>query len=122
MRPSCGSRFSAMFSRDMIFRRLTIADVKLVDLRRHRLHSQQAVDAVADHQPLLLRLDVHVARLLLERFDQHFVDQLDDRRCLRHLGQFAELIGQLVEQFDALFGALRDQFADRVAADAEIAL
>ena len=48
MRPSCGKRFSAMFSRAMIFKRLTIAALKVIDFRRRRLRLQHAVDAVAN--------------------------------------------------------------------------
>ena len=64
-RPSCGRRFSAM-SRPLIsFRRVTSAlgDAAAFDA----LLLQHAVDALADAQHALARLDVHVGRAYLAR-------------------------------------------------------
>ena len=60
--------------------------LEAIDLRRHRLALQHAVDAVADLQPRLLRLDVNVARPRLDRLRQDLVHQPHDRRLLGHLG------------------------------------
>ena len=78
MRPSCGSRFSAMSSRAMIFTRETIASRILERRRHHRL--QHAVDAEPDPHLLFVRLDVDVARALLNRRQHQRVDEPDDRR------------------------------------------
>jgi hypothetical protein len=54
--------------------------------RRHDV-VEDAVDAVADAQFLLVRLDVDVAGALLDRRHQHHVHQLDDRRLLALPGE-----------------------------------
>ncbi len=43
---------------------------------------RNAVDAVADDNAGRLRLDVHVARSCLDRFDENFVDKANDRWLL----------------------------------------
>ena len=85
MRPSCGSRFSAMSSFDMILMR---ERDRVAELHR-RAHDvvENPVDAVPDAQLLLVRLDVDVARALLNRRHQHDVHQPDDRRFLALLGE-----------------------------------
>ena len=80
--------------------------LEAVDLRRQRLRLQQAVDAVADAQAVFFRLDVDVAGPLVGGLDQDFVDQLDDRRFLGLLGQFAVVGLELFEQFDLVVAAL----------------
>ena len=54
MRPSCGSRFSAMLSRAMILMRLMIAVWKRLISGGSVLLLEQAVDAVADAEAVLL--------------------------------------------------------------------
>ena len=78
MRPSCGSRFSAMSSRAMILMRETIGSRNL--MAGVITDVQLAVDAEADPHVLLVRLDVDVARALLNGRQHQRVDQLDDRR------------------------------------------
>ena len=99
MRPSCGRRFSAMSSFAMILMR---DDDRVAELHR-RAHDvvEDAVDAVADAQLLLVRLDVDVARALLDRRHQHDVDEPDDRRFLALLRERlgADLL-QLLEDLD----------------------
>ena len=96
-----------------VLRQPLLGDVELrhdLDARRDRvaeLHRrahdvvENPVDAVADAQLLLVRLDVDVARALLDRRHQHDVDQPDDRRFLALLGQRlgADLL-QLLEDLD----------------------
>ena len=53
--------------------------VAILHRRRHDV-VEDAVDAVADAQLLLVRLDVDVAGALLNRRHQHDVDEPDDRR------------------------------------------
>ena len=78
MRPSCGSRFSAMSSFAMILMRLVIASLQL----QRRVHHlvEDAVDAVADPVLLLVGLDVDVGGAALDGVGEDDVDQLDDRR------------------------------------------
>src|SRR5262249_53123577 len=71
-----------------------------VDFRRQRLQLQQAVDAVTDAQARLFRFDVDVAGALVGRLDEDFIDQLDDRGFLGHLGQLAVVGLDLFEEFD----------------------
>ena len=71
---------------------------------------------------MFLRFDVHVAGPLVEGFQQQFVDQLDDRRGLGHLGQVVVVGRQFADEFPFFRRALRDQFVERVAADAEMVL
>ena len=79
MRPSCGSRFSAMLIDPvMIFRRLMIADLQF--LRRILHLVQHAVDAEAHAETLLQRLEMNVARPHLVRLQQDHRHHLDDRR------------------------------------------
>ena len=84
--------------------RLMIAGLEAVDLRRQRLRLQQAVDAVADAEAVLLRLDVDVAGPLVGRLDEDLVDQLDDRRFLGLLGQLAVVGLDVFEQLDLVLG------------------
>ncbi len=95
--------------------------LKAVDLRRHRLGVQHAVDAVADLDAGRLRLDVHVARPRFDRLEQDFVHQPDDRRFLGFFGQLAVDV-DLVEQLDVLFFLQGHQVVDRFAADAQVGL
>src|ERR1700730_7436753 len=65
---------------------LHAADDRCLQLHR-RLHRlvEHAVDAVADAEVLLVRLDVDVARALLDRVEQDQVHELDHWRILRAL-------------------------------------
>ena len=67
---------------------------------------EDAVDAVPDAELLLVRLDVDVARALLNRRHQHDVHQLDDRRLLALLGERlgADLL-ELLEHLDVVGAA-----------------
>ena len=98
-----------------VLRQALLGDVELrhdLDARRDRvaeLHRrahdvvENAVDAVADAQLLLVRLDVDVARALLNRRHQHDVDQPHDRRLFALLGERlgADLL-QLLEHLDVV--------------------
>ena len=78
MRPSCGSRRSAISSDAMILKR---ARDRVAELeRRPHLLLQDAVDPEPHAEALLVRLDVDIRRLLLDRGEQDRVAQLDDRR------------------------------------------
>ena len=59
--------------------------------RRMLLAEEHAVDAVADAEFLLERLDVDVAGALLDGVGDHGVDQADDRRFARHVAQVFEI-------------------------------
>ncbi len=65
-----------------------------LDGGRHLL-GEHAVDAVAHPELLLVRLDVDVARALLDGVEQHHVDQADDRRVLAGLLELEE-VGRVV--------------------------
>ncbi len=106
MRPSWGSRFSAMssFAMILIARRDRVAHL---ERRRHDV-VEDAVDAVADAVFLLVRLDVDVARALADRRHQDHVHELDDRRFLALAGQRlgADLL-EILDDFDVGVGAER---------------
>ena len=93
--------------------------LEAVDLRRHRLRLQHAVDAVANLDAGRLRLDVHVARPRLDRFEQNLVHQPNDRGLLRLFGELAVDV-DLVEQLDVLLVLQGHQVVDRLAADAQV--
>ena len=78
MRPSCGTRFSAMSSREMTLMR----DGELVLDRDRRLRdlAQLAVDAEAHAVVVLVGLEVQVGRAQVDRVDQHLLQEADDRR------------------------------------------
>ena len=60
---------------------LDARDERRRDAARQRARvAQHAVDAMAHGDPLLLRLDVDVARARLDAFGEQLVDQPDDRR------------------------------------------
>ena len=65
MRPSCGSRFSAMSSFDMTLMRETTSGATARFGLQHL--AQHAVDAEADDEAVLERLDVDVGGVLLHR-------------------------------------------------------
>ena len=77
--------------------------LEAVDLRRHRLGVQHAVDAIADPQARLLRFNVHVAGPQLDRLQQDLVDQPHHRGFLGHLREFGIVVDRLIE-FDAVVG------------------
>ncbi len=89
MRPSCGRRRSAMSSDAMILMRLVMRVLQL-ERRRHLL-GEHAVDAVAHAELLLVRLDVDVARALLDGVEEDHVDEADDRRVLAGLLELEEV-------------------------------
>ena len=68
------------------------------------------------------RLDVNIAGPLVGGFDQDFVHQLDDRGFLGHLGHFAVVGLDVLEQLDIFLGPVLHQGGDRLAADAEVGL
>ena len=80
MRPSCGTRRSAMFSCAMILKREMSAALSF----ERRLHDflQRAVDAVAHAELVLEALEVNVRRAALHGVGEDGVDQLDDRRVV----------------------------------------
>ena len=94
---------------------------RVAELHR-RLHDvvENAVDAVADAQLLLVGLDVDVARALLNRRHQDDVDQLDDRRFLALLGERlgADLF-ELLEDLDVAGVGERRHVFERLAGDFE---
>src|SRR5262249_34518086 len=86
IRPSCGSRFSEMSSLAMIFKR----EISRARGRRHDV-VKDPVDAEADAELLLVRLDVDVRGARLQRLDEDQVGELDDRGGLGGLGQVDEV-------------------------------
>ena len=62
--------------------RLTIAAWNRRKLGGTGTCCEHAVDAVAQAELVLERLDVHVGRAHLDRLGQHLVDEADDRRVL----------------------------------------
>src|SRR5262249_22677573 len=76
--------------------------LEAIDLRRHRLGLHHAVDAVADGDAVGLRLDVNVAGPQLDRFQQDFVDQANDRGFLGHLRQLGAVGLDVREQLNAV--------------------
>jgi len=90
MRPSCGRRFSAMLSAAMIFTRAMIGRHEL--LTGALRHVELAVDAVADDDVALLRLDVDIARALAHRLGEEAVDPGDDGRVVVGVDDVDELV------------------------------
>ena len=78
IRPSCGLRRSAMSSFASTFRRVVTPGARCFGIAVGDV--EDAVDAVAHDQVVLLRLDVDVARAVLGRFEDHRVDEPDERR------------------------------------------
>ena len=62
--------------------------LKPLQLRRHRRLVQDAVNAVADAQFVLLRFEVNVRGAVLVGFPDDLVDELDDAGFLVALGDF----------------------------------
>ena len=80
MRPSCGRRFSAMSSFDITL-------ILRYDERGHgtlglQHLAQHAVDPKPDRKPVLVRLDVNVRGIVLDRLRQQRIDEADDRRLI----------------------------------------
>ena len=85
MRPSCGSRFSAMSRLAMILSRDTSA---ACSARGGSITSRStAVDAEAHDRARLVRLEVQVRRALAQRLQQQRVDHADHRRLRRAVEQ-----------------------------------
>src|SRR5690606_18737100 len=88
------------------------------DLGRQLRGLEDAVDAIANGELVLVRLDVDVARALVDRLDDDLVDEPDDARLLRHL---EEVLRALARRSG--FGlADAHHRVDRVAADAVVRL
>ena len=96
MRPSCGTRRSAMSSRAMTFRREEMRGVQLDRRRGHR--AQHAVHAEAHAEVGLVRLEMDVRGAALDRVDQHLVDELDDRRVVVAVGVDAARFAVVVDR------------------------
>ncbi len=84
MRPSCGTRRSAMSMRDMTFRRAAILMASCTGGVGHFL--QDAVEAEADAVAAFVRLEMDVRRAFLDRVQHHLVDEADDRRVVDGVG------------------------------------
>jgi len=70
---------------------LDAADEQRRERARRLEHvAQHAVDPEADDEALLLRLDMHVGRAFLHRFEQQRVDQPDDRRVVAGIEQIVD--------------------------------
>ena len=80
MRPSCGTRFSEMSSR--LITLIRDATLSLIASGGCATSDQDAVDAVADAEELLVRLEVDVGGALAIASSQQLLDVLDDRRVL----------------------------------------
>src|SRR5262245_25680817 len=73
-----------------------------IDLGRDGLCVQDAVDAIADGDAVVLRLNVHVARSQVDGFHQDFVDEANDRGFLGLLGKLGAVGFDVAEQFDTV--------------------
>ena len=121
MRPSCGRRFSEMFIPRHDLDARDERGLVALQLRRHRRLVQDAVDAVADAQLVLRRLEMNVRRAVLEGLPDDLVDELDDAGFLVALGDFLVLadqqferlvLGHLVERFGADAVVLLERLLD----------
>ena len=96
-------------------------DRRLEALRRRLGVEEHAVDAVADPEAVLERLDVDVGRVRLDRVLDEEVDQPDHRRVERHVPERGEVLAAGV--VSALVVADRlDDLLDRRRARPEVAL
>ncbi len=98
IRPSCGSRFSAMF--ELPHHLHPADDAVLVALGRLDHLLEHAVDAEAHQQLPLHRLDVDVAGPLLGGAEEQRVHQPDDRRLVvgvEEVLRLLQLVGQALE-------------------------
>ena len=95
-----------MFMPLMIFKRLLSAGMH-ADRQAERL-DQVTVDAEADAQPLVERLDVDVGRAVAQRLADDAADQLDDRRLIveAHLGGGGGNLALVVADLEGLDQAL----------------
>src|ERR1043166_5425050 len=91
------------------------------ELRGHRRLVQDAVNAVADAQLILRRLEMDVGRAVLVGFPDHLVDEFDDAGFLVALGdflvfadeQFQRLVfGQFIQSFCAHAVILLERLLD----------
>ena len=80
IRPSCGTRRSAMSSRAMTLIRLTTTGATCAGMRRR--FAKHAVDPHADDQAALIGLDMDVADPAADGFGEDAVDQPDRRRIV----------------------------------------
>ncbi len=88
MRPSCGTRRSAMSSRDMTLSRAASLPASTTGGRCDLL--QHAVEAEADAVDALIGLEVDVRGPALDGVEHHLVDEPDDGRIV-DVGAFAEI-------------------------------
>ena len=119
MRPSCGTRFSAMLRFDENLDARHDGRLEPLDLRGHRHFLQQAVDAVADAQFVLERLDVNVRRAQRERVAEDLIDEADDARVFGGLVEVAVVLAVVRDDLEAF---LLFEQVERVRADAEVLL
>ena len=70
--------------------------LEALDLRRHRHVLQHAVNAVADAELVLERLEVDVRGPQLDRVPQDLVDEADDRGVLGRAVQVGVLLAVLI--------------------------
>src|ERR1700691_5742795 len=102
MRPSWGTRRSAMSRRAMTFRRAAILPVSCTGGRRDLF--QNAVHAQAHTKHLLVRLEVHIRGAAADRIQQHLVDETHDRRILDVVARdvVAECLAAAAADFERL--------------------
>ena len=91
--------------------------LETLDLRGHRHFLQQTVDAVADAQLVLERLDVNVRRAQRKRVAEDLVDEADDARVLGGLVEVAVVLAVVREDLETF---LLFELVERVRADAEM--
>src|SRR4051812_10201381 len=82
-----------------------------MDLRRDRGVLQNAVDAIAYRELVLVWLDMDITRAFVYSFEYDFVHQLDDTGLLRHLQQ---VLARIAGRRD--LSVITDHFIERVAA------
>ena len=77
---------------------------------------QHAVDAEADREPALVRLDVDVAGALLYRLEEERVHEPDDRRPVARLEQVGRLLAEVLRPHRAVAAIARGVRPERAAA------
>jgi hypothetical protein len=96
--------------------------LEAIDLGRHGLFLEDAVDAVADLHAAGLGLQVDVARPGLDRLDQDLVDQPHHRGLLGLFGRLRVVELDLLEHLDLGVLLLRQEAVDRLGPDPEMGL
>src|SRR3989304_1137154 len=107
MRPSCGTRRSAMLSELMILKREARAGPRLLLLRRLHDLLELAVNPVAHAELVLEALEVDVARAALHGVREKRVDELHDRRVVhrRREGGRRHLLFLVLHDLEGLVAA-----------------